>query len=276
VRTIEVAVHPLGGDNFKIRLDATKPSVGEAKAEIAFVQGTEEARQELYKVAVRADGGAVREDDAEAEPMDEDGMFLGDGEVVAMAVKELPPFVWRTFAEGHVALSEEGAVVTQFTEDQVSLITTGVELAEGKHYWEVELLSEDGGGGIVDSDCYLYFDLLYSLVLGILIGISRPNLDPADWYCDRDCTDGWFMDAADGTLNGNGKEDDDEADCYKQGDRVGMLLGLDDGSLRFFVNGVQNGPGYAAGSVTGPVVAAVQLFKYNASLRLLPNAQQPE
>jgi hypothetical protein len=35
-------------------------------------------------------------------------MFLGDGEVVAMAVKELPPLVWRTFAEGLVALSEEG------------------------------------------------------------------------------------------------------------------------------------------------------------------------
>jgi hypothetical protein len=30
--------------------------------------------------------------------------------VVAMAVKELPPLVWRTSAEGHVALSEEGAV----------------------------------------------------------------------------------------------------------------------------------------------------------------------
>jgi hypothetical protein len=35
VRTIEVAVHPLGGDNSKTRLDATKPSAGEAKAEIA-------------------------------------------------------------------------------------------------------------------------------------------------------------------------------------------------------------------------------------------------
>jgi hypothetical protein len=112
VRTIEVAVHPLGGDNFKIRLDASKPSVGEVKAEIACVQGTEEARQELYRVAVRADGGTVREDDAEAEPLDEDGLFLGDGEVVAMAVKELPPLVWRTFAEGLVALSEEGAVAT--------------------------------------------------------------------------------------------------------------------------------------------------------------------
>jgi hypothetical protein len=155
VRTIEVAVHPLGGYNFKIRLDATKPSVGEAKAELACVQGTEEDRQELYRVAVRADGGAVREDDAEAEPLDEDGALLGDGDVVAMAVKELPPLVWRTFAEGRVALGEEGAVATQITredEEEYALTTTGVELTEGKHYWEVELLSGESAGGIVDID----------------------------------------------------------------------------------------------------------------------------
>jgi hypothetical protein len=149
----------LGGDNFKIRLGATKPSVGEAKAVIARVQGTDGARQELYKVTVRADGGPVREDDAEApEPLDEDAMLLGDGEVVAMAVKELPPLVWRTFSEARVALSEsseEGAVATQITSLQVSLTTAGVELTEGKHYWEVELLSESIGG-IVDIDCYLF------------------------------------------------------------------------------------------------------------------------
>jgi hypothetical protein len=86
VRTIEVSVHPLGGDNFKISLDAAKPSVGDAKAEIACVQGTEEARQELFRVAVRADGVAVREDDAEAEPLNDDDTLLVDGEVVAMAV----------------------------------------------------------------------------------------------------------------------------------------------------------------------------------------------
>jgi hypothetical protein len=57
---------------------------------------------------------------------------------------------------------------------------------------------------------------------------------------------------------------------------VGMLLDLGDGSLRFFRNGVQHGPGYAAGSVTGPVVAAVQMDYPNDSVRLLPNAQQPE
>jgi hypothetical protein len=35
VRTTGVPVHSLGRDNFKPRLDATKPSVGEAKEEIA-------------------------------------------------------------------------------------------------------------------------------------------------------------------------------------------------------------------------------------------------
>jgi hypothetical protein len=75
-----------------------------------------------------------------------------------MTVKELPPLVWRTFAVGHVALSEEGAVATQIMEAEIggdALATTGVELAEGKHYWEVELLSEDGGE-IVHIGCYLF------------------------------------------------------------------------------------------------------------------------
>ena len=114
------------------------------------------------------------------------------------------------------------------------------------------------------------------MVLGIYIGISRPNLDPTGWYVERDCTDGWFMDAVDGTLCGNGKEDDDAAGGYEQGDRMGVLLDLGNGSCRFFKNGAQHGPGYAAGSVTGPVVAAVQMYHQNESVRLLPNAQQSE
>ena len=40
VRTIDVQVRPLGGDSFKITIDASKPTVGEAKMEIARLQGT--------------------------------------------------------------------------------------------------------------------------------------------------------------------------------------------------------------------------------------------
>jgi hypothetical protein len=126
----------------------------------------------------------------------------------------------------------------------------------------------------------MYFGILYLylLVLGIFIGISRPNVNPTECYWTRGFTDGWFMDAFFGSLCGNGKDYGfgDEAGGFKQGDRVGLLLGLGDGSLRFFRNGAQHGPGYAAGSVTGPVVAAVQMWRENASVRLLPNAQQPQ
>ena len=114
-------------------------------------------------------------------------------------------------------------------------------------------------------------------MLDINIGISKPNLDTAGSYLEADCcTDVWFMDAEYGALWGNGKEGDDDAGGFEQGDRVGVLLDLGDGSLRFFKNGAQHGPGYAAGSVTGPVVAAVQMYSPNESVRLLPNAQLPE
>jgi hypothetical protein len=88
-------------------------------------------------------------------------------------------------------------------------------------------------------------------------------------------TDGWFIHGDDGALNGNGKFGDNQAGSYKQGDRVGVLLDLDNGSLRFFKNGVQHGPGYPAGSVIGPVVAAVQMFRIGQSVRLLPIAKAP-
>jgi hypothetical protein len=86
VRTIQIEVRPLGGDSFKVRLDASKPTVKEAKAEITRSQGTTESRQELYKIAERADGLAVREDDAEPEPLEHESTELEEGDVVAMAV----------------------------------------------------------------------------------------------------------------------------------------------------------------------------------------------
>jgi hypothetical protein len=60
---------------------------------------------------------------------------------------------------------------------------------------------------------------------------------------------------------------------------VGMLLDLDSGSLRFFKNGVHHRPGYAAGSATGPVAAAVQMWRVTRSpgtrLQPLPGAEAP-
>jgi hypothetical protein len=258
VRTIQIEVRPLGGDSFKITLESTKSTVGQAKAEISRSQGTAEGRQELYRVAERADGLAVREDDAEPELLDDERTLLVNLDMVAMAVKDLPPLLWRTFPEEHVTLSEAGAVATLTSELTATVVTTGIELTEGRHFWEVELLSEN-----VDS---------------MEVGISRPNLNPLGEYMGSDCTDVWCMQAHDGSRQGNGNaclHYYDAAGGYTQGDHVGMLLNLDDGSLCFFKNGVKHGPGYAAGSVTGPVVAAAVLYSRGHSVRLLPNAEAP-
>jgi hypothetical protein len=254
VRTIEVTVQPLSGDTFTIKLNAAAPSVGEAKAEIARTQGTSEARQELYKVAVRADGSAVREDDAEPEPLYDDATELENGEMVAMVVKEAP-LVWRTCDEEIVTLSEGGAVATKLEDDLMAdrsdtLVTSGTELTAGKHYWEVEILNDDNAT--------------------VCVGVTRPNLDPDGDYSARASTDSWFIYNQAGSLCGNGKECDDAAGSIDEGDRVGVLLDLDEGSLRFFKNGVQHGPGFPAGSVTGPVVCAVQMHDPYTRVRLLP------
>jgi hypothetical protein len=87
VRTILIEVRPLGGDSLMVMLDASKPTVGEAKVEIARMQGTAAGCQELYRVAERSDGLAVREDDAEPELLEDESVALGDGDVVAMAVE---------------------------------------------------------------------------------------------------------------------------------------------------------------------------------------------
>jgi hypothetical protein len=214
-------------------------------------------------VAVRADGGAVREDDAEPEALDDDAIELGAGQMVTMAVKE-PPMVWRTCDEKLVTLSEDGAVATNVYDDDDlddlvtsgiadTLVTSGVELTVGKHYWEVEILN-DGNGPVY-------------------IGVTRPNLDLDGDYAVRESADGWFISTYEGRLYGNDKGDeggDDEPGDIDKGDRVGVLLDLDEGSLRFFKNDVQHGPGYPAGSVTGPVVCAMQLFAVDTSARLLP------
>jgi hypothetical protein len=121
----------------------------------------------------------------------------------------------------------------------------------GKHYWEVEIRNIDGDGDVS-------------------VGVTRPNLDPDADYAVKASNDAWFIWTTDGGLYGNGKEGHDGAGEIEEDDRVGVLLDLDEGSLCFFKNGVQHGPGYPAGSVTGPVVCAVQLYGSNTSVRLLP------
>ena len=115
-----------------------------------------------------------------------------------------------------------------------------------------------------------------------MVGVTRPNLDPhSPHYYRESCTDTWFMDVFDGGRNGNGFCDDagdGAAGAFEQGDCAGVEVDFFRGSIRFFKNGIQHGPGYPAGSVTGPVVHAVLLSALandQESARLLPHARSP-
>ena len=152
-------------------------------------------------------------------------------------------------------MSEEGKLATQ-TVNGRSLTHTGEELTEGRHYWEVEIVDRKDGD--------------------LFLGVCRPDADPRHWHHTEEHTTAWLMRAGWGSLCGNGKVDDYEAGGFNNGDRMGILLDLDDGSLRFFKNGVEHGPGYPAGSVAGPVARSVQFIGVvGAGARLLPNAAWP-
>jgi hypothetical protein len=104
----------------------------------------------------------------------------------------------------------------------------------------------------------------------VLVGVTGPNLDPTGDYAARTSTDGWFIFNSGVSLWGDGKQYDNGTGDIAVGDRVGVLLDLNEGSLRFLKSSVQHGPGHPACSPTGPVVCAVQLYDPDTSVRLLP------
>jgi hypothetical protein len=163
--------------------------------------------------------------------------------------------IW-TEHSANVTLGEEGQLATKTGRDGYSTVFGGQQLTAGVHYMEVEV---KGGMG----DLY--------------VGIARPGLDTADGKCylEKKCMDVWFMQAYDGGLFGNGKYEDDVAGRFEAGDRIGLLLDLDNHSLLFFKNGEKHGPGYGAGSVTGPVVLAMQLCYEGSSGRVVAGAVRP-
>ena len=112
-----------------------------------------------------------------------------------------------------------------------------------------------------------------------MVGMVKTGLDHETMHCDSN--NAWFLDAFDGRRCGNGKSyGDDVQGKLKVGDRVGVLVDLDGGeggdggSVRFFVNGSEYGPGFKSG-VVGPVVLGVELFFINQKLTLLPDAERP-
>jgi hypothetical protein len=180
----------------------------------------------------------------DAERLNELG--LGSGSVVFM----LHRLGWRLEACGsEITLSEDGLVATK-TGYSYQLATGGSPMTEGRHYWEVEVSGPSAMAGAV-----------------------RPGLDHDKDHADGN--DAYLIWGLYGSLWGNGKYDaDPQGGDFAAGDRIGVLLDLDAGWLRFFRNGKRCGPGYTEG-VTGPLVRAAQLYN-GGKVTVLPGAVAPE
>ena len=149
------------------------------------------------------------------------------------------------------------------------IVTGGEVMTEGRHFWEVELTDIDDMGGC-------------------MIGAWRPYMDSRDI---DEASDGsacciWGQDGGIWDLenpdNGYGMPHvvDDGPHAYQQGhfskgDRIGVLLDLDLGWVRFYKNGKRCGPGYRTG-VEGPLIRGAVMHGFGRPVfTAVPGAKPP-
>jgi hypothetical protein len=127
-------------------------------------------------------------------------------------------------------------------------------MESGKHRISLKLTKGEG-------NCYLAH----------FFGLVR---DGAAWdedHADEESTDGWCMHNF-GDPNGNGKYRDDDAGSINEGQIVSMEADLDKGTLRFWVDGKQHGPGFSSG-LAGRLRWAVSLGYNGAAVEIVPTPE---
>lgn len=174
--------------------------------------------------------------------------------------------------------SEDEDYDEDFDGEVYQAVTCEQPMTEGRHYWEVELTRNP--------------DYLPE----VLFGAVRPGQDCDDTSGVPASSTAHFeiMCSLDSVqLYGNGKAgsathpgsdgdvshvDQGEEHGLKQGDRIGCLLDLDAGWLRFFRNGVRLRQEYASG-VTGPLLRMAEVAGdwdgEGVALTALPGAETP-
>jgi hypothetical protein len=179
-----------------------------------------------------------------------DALGLGSGSVVFMLHR--PGWRWAECGS-QITLCEDRLVATTSAKpSDWRLVTGGSPMTEGRHYWEVELTA---------GSAY------------VLVGAVRPGLDHDEGHSGGN--DAYLIYGENGSLWGNGRRHGDEQGHFVTGDRIGMLLDLDAGWMRFYRNGKRCGPGFTEG-VTGPLVRAAQLNYAGDKMTVLPGAVAPE
>lgn len=132
-------------------------------------------------------------------------------------------------------------------------------LSSGVHTWEVELTSGATSNNNRD----------------VFVGVATPGCD-VEKGNHHDKGKAWYLRTHDGNIYGGDMDVEDAAKKGKNfllGDRVGLRLDCDQRSLRFYKNGEPFGQEFPAGTITLPVVRAVELKCAGQSVKLWPEAQ---
>jgi hypothetical protein len=179
------------------------------------------------------------------------------------------------------------------------MATGGAVMTEGRHYWEVEIMVHaDPEGDDID---------FRHAGTGMFFGAVRPDRDHNEHIKIHD-QNAYVIGAAGGGiggpgstaggLHGQGMSGFQAQGPLVEGDRIGCLLDLDAGWLRFYCNGKRCGPGFGpvestgevvrgAGcnyygrcskysKVTGPLVRVAGLVRVGDTAKILPDAVAPE
>ncbi|CAE7645274.1 unnamed protein product [Symbiodinium sp. CCMP2592] len=184
------------------------------------------------------------------------------------------PDAWDKFGKT-VEVSGEGMVLTKTTGGNYSRHAAAKELlTSGVHTWEVELTS----GAIQNNNRDMF------------IGVAAPGCD-VEKGDHHDKGKAWYLRTHDGNIYGGDIDTEDAAKKGKffvVGDRVGLRLDCNDGSLCFYKNGEPFGEPrsvlgilfllwfeeqFPPGTISMPVVRAVELKCNGQSVTLFPQAQ---
>ena len=133
----------------------------------------------------------------------------------------------------------------------------GEVLTHGVHTWELVVTAAANANA-----CRIMY-----------IGVGREGLDVEKGKHHK--ADAWYLRTDEGTLHGglDGVEQTPIERAFEVGDRIGVRMNCDEGSLHFYKNGKAMGVGFPAGTITGPVVGAVELMCIGQALTLMPEAK---
>lgn len=172
------------------------------------------------------------------------------------------PDAWDKFGKT-VEVSGEGMVLTKTSGGNYSRHAAAKELlSSGVHSWEVELTS----GAIQNNNRDMF------------VGVAAPGCD-VEKGDHHDKGKAWYLRTHDGNIYGGDIDCEDAAKKGKffvVGDRVGLRLDCNDGSLRFYKNGEPFGEQFPPGTIPMPVVRAVELKCNGQKVTLFPQVELPQ